>query len=126
MAWFFDLYLKRLQMHTIRGQKTIDTSQTGFRTSFSTDPVSSDYVKRLKIREFISWSICFAIITVITGLLKYLKIGITMDTVTSILFYFSIAGLGWFIYKIYSLSKYPVRGNNHPDMGNSKPIHELN
>jgi hypothetical protein len=126
LAWFFDLYLKHLQMHTIRGQKTIDTSQTGFRSSFSTDPVSSDLVKRFKVREFISWSVCFAIITIITGLLKFLKIGITMDSVTSILFYFSIAGLGWFIYKIYTLSKYPLQGNNHPDMGNSKPLHELN
>jgi hypothetical protein len=126
LAWFFALYLKRLQMHTIRGQKTIDTSQAGFRSSFVAEQVSTNQVKRLKIREFISWSVCFAIITIITGLLKFLKIGVTMDSVTSVLFYFSIAGLGWFIYKIYSLLKYPIQGNNNPDLGNSKALHELN
>jgi hypothetical protein len=55
-----------------------------------------------------------------------LKIGITMDTVTSVLFYFSIAGLGWFIYKIFSLPKYPVQGNNNHDLGNTKALHGLN
>jgi len=49
-----------------------------------------------------------------------------MDSVTSILFYFSIAGLGWFIYKIFSLPKHPVQGNNNPDVGNTKALHELN
>ncbi|HTB24524.1 MAG TPA: hypothetical protein VK711_04095 [Puia sp.] len=112
-------------MHTIRGQKTIEVSQAGFRSSFAR-PDSTNQSNRLKIREFISWSLCFAVITVITGLLKVLKIGITMDTVTSVLFYFSIAGLGWFIYKIFSLPKYPVQGNNNHDLGNTKVLHELN
>jgi hypothetical protein len=112
-------------MHTIRGQKTIDISQAGFRSSFN-NTNSINQVNRLKIREFISWSVCFAVIAVITGLLKVLKIGITMDTVTSVLFYFSIAGLGWFIYKIFSLPKYPVQGNNSHDLGNTKALHELN
>lgn len=125
MAWFFALYLKLLQMHTIRGQKTFDISHTGFRSSFA-NPDSINRVNRLKIREFISWSVCFAVITVITGLLKVLKIGITMDTVTSVLFYFSIAGLGWFIYKIFSLPKYPVQGNINHDLGNTKTLHGLN
>ena len=49
-----------------------------------------------------------------------------MDSVTSVLFYFSIAGLGWFIYKIYSISQDPVQGNNNPDPGNTHSLHELN
>ncbi len=49
-----------------------------------------------------------------------------MDTVTSVLFYFSIAGLGWFIYKIFSLPKYPVQGNNNLDLGNRNAFHRLN
>lgn len=118
MAWFFALYLKQLQMQTIRGQKTNDISQAGFRPSFAKSD-SINQANKLKIREFISWSVCFAVITVITGLLKILKIGITMDTVTSVLFYFSIAGLVWFVYKIFSLPKYPVQGNNNHDLGNS-------
>jgi hypothetical protein len=112
-------------MHTIRGQKTIDVSQAGFR-SLTKEPDSTYQLNRLKFREFISWSVCFAVITVITSLLKVLKIGVTMDSVTSILFYFSIAGLGWFIYKIFSLPKHPVQGNNNPDVGNTKALHELN
>jgi hypothetical protein len=112
-------------MHTIRRQKTIDISPAGFRSSFDNQD-SINHANRLKIREFISWSVCFAVIMVITGLLKVLKIGITMDTVTSVLFYFSIAGLGWFIYKIFSLPKYPVQGNNNHDLGNSSVLHELN
>ncbi|HEY4935929.1 MAG TPA: hypothetical protein VII44_05080 [Puia sp.] len=106
-------------MHTIREQKVIDISQGGFRSSFSSAMVSANQAKRLKISEFISWSVCFAIVSGLTGLMKFLKVGLTMDTVTSILFYLSLAGLAYFIYKIISLSKTPVQARIHP-------IHELN
>ena len=49
-----------------------------------------------------------------------------MDSVTSVLFYTSIVGLGWFIYKIFSLPKYPVQGNNNHDLGNANALHGLN
>jgi len=88
-------------------------------SGFSQAPVSPNQEKRLKIREFISWSICFAIISGLTGLLKFLKVGVTMDSVTSILFYLSLAGLVFFVTKIIMICKNPV------DL-NADNLHELN
>jgi hypothetical protein len=113
-------------MHTIHEHQSIDIPQTGFGSSFVRESDAKNQIKRLKIREFISWSVCFAFITIITGLLKFLKIGITMDTVTSVLFYFSIAGLAWSIYKIFSFPKYPDQGNKNHDLGNTRALHGLN
>ena len=105
-------------MPTFR-RNAIDISPARFSSGFSQAPVSPNQEKRLKIREFISWSVCFAIVTALTGLLKFLKVGITMDTVTSILFYLSLAGLIYFVTRIILLSKNPV---HLP----SRNLHELN
>jgi hypothetical protein len=61
------------------------------------DPIASD--NRLKIREYISWSLCFAVVAGITGALLIYKIGVTMSVITSILFYFSLLGFIAFIAK---------------------------
>jgi hypothetical protein len=107
-------------MQTIRGQvNMINTSLSGIKSSISQVPDSSNQAKRLKISEFISWSVCFAVISGITGLIKYLKVGVTMDTVTSILFYSSLAGMVYFISRVISLSKNPVQLNRNLS-------HELN
>ena len=106
-------------MQTIREQKSIDISPAGLRSSLSQAPVTTNQVKRLKIREFISWSVCFAVISGLTGLLKILKVGVTMDTVNSILFFGSLAGLIYFISRIISLSRNPLPLN-------SNSLHELN
>ena len=106
-------------MQTVRGQKMIDTSNSGFRSSFLKIPVYTNQEKRSKIREFISWSVCFAIVSGLTGLMKYLKVGVTMDSVTSILFYFSLAGFIYFISRIILLSRNPVHVNG-------RNLHELN
>jgi hypothetical protein len=106
-------------MQTIREQKSIDNLPSRFKSSFSAFPISSDQAKRLKIKEFISWSVCFALIFGLTGLMKLLKLGVTMDSVTSILFYLSLAGLIYFIRRIILLSRNPVQVN-------SEVLHELN
>jgi len=98
----------------------VDRSPIRFNSGFSPSTHSQKSEKRLKIREFLSWAACFAIIGGLTGLLKYLKIGITMDAVTSALFYLSLAGLTYFIARIIILlSKRPVQLHS----GN---LHELN
>lgn len=99
-------------MQTLSGQKTRNDSTSTFQSSVSPDVVSiNNRAKQLKIREFISFSVCLAIIALITGLLKFLKIGVTMDSVTSGLFYLSLGGLTWLIYRIYKLSKDQVQTN---------------
>jgi hypothetical protein len=105
-------------MQTVRGQKIIDVSATGFRTSPSQSPVSNQE-NTLKIREFISWSVCFAVVAGLTGLLMYLNVGVTMESVTSILFYLSLAGLIYFVSKIILTSRKPVPMN-------TRTLHELN
>jgi hypothetical protein len=105
-------------MQTVR-EKANDISQTQFGAGFSQLPVSPDQVKKLKIREFKSWSVCFGVVCGLTGLLKFMKVGIIMNPVTSTLFYLSLGGLVYFIYRIILISRNPVQ--LHPNS-----LHELN
>jgi hypothetical protein len=109
--------METLQMQTFR-KNDVDRSLIQFHPGLSQLPDSLNREKRLKIREFISWSACFAVIGGLTGLLKYLKIGITMDSVTSVLFYLSIAGLIYFITRIVMISKsrVQVHSNHLPEL----------
>jgi hypothetical protein len=106
-------------MQTVREQAPVRLSNSGFKSTPSQFRISENQVNKLKIREFISWSVCFAVIVVLTGLLKYLKVGITMESVTSALFYSSLLALAYFIYRIVSLSRNPAQIK-------SNPFHELN
>jgi len=105
-------------MQTVREQSRTGLSTSVFNAGQSQAPVSENQAIRLKIKEFTSWSVCFAIITLLTGLLKYLRLGITMDSVTSILFYSSLLALAFFIYRIISLSRNPVqvKANNYHEL----------
>ena len=105
-------------MQTFR-RNNVDISPVQFNSGFSQQPVPPIKEKTLKIKEFISWAACFAVISGLTGLLKYLKVGVTMDTVTSVLFYLSLAGLVYFVTRIIVLSRTQVQihANN---------LHELN
>jgi hypothetical protein len=98
-------------METIHSQKAVDKPVSPFLISGSSDLISSNRVKKLKFREFISWSVSFGVISILTGLLKFLKIGVTMDSVTSVLFYLSIAGLFYFSYRIFVISKNSINRN---------------
>jgi hypothetical protein len=108
-------------MQTVREQGSRGMSPTQYRSySIQTQtPVSENQVKHLKIIEFRSWSLCFSVIVLLTGLLKYFKLGITMETVTSLLFFSSLFGLVYFIYRIVTLSRSPVQLK-------SNQVHELN
>jgi hypothetical protein len=106
-------------MQTIREQKMADKLPVRLTSTYSTDQNLLIQVKNAKIREYKSWSACFAIISGLTGLMKWLKIGITMDSINSILFFSSIAGLIYFVSRIYLLLKNPARSG-------SKSLHELN
>ena len=97
--------MKTLQMQTIREGKVEDIHVSAFKSFVPSNPVLANPAKRLKQREYISWVVCFGIVSFLTGLLKFLKVGITMDSITSTLFYFSLVGLFYFLYKIFSLSK---------------------
>ena len=98
-----------LQMQTVRRQNRTDVPSSGFKSQISQVPASKNQAKRLKIREYISWSACFFVITLLTGLIKFLKLGITMESVTSTVFYLSLAGLVYFISRIYQISRTTVR-----------------
>ena len=97
----------------------IDISPSGIKSSFSQVPVNPNQEKRMKIREFVSWSVCFAVISGLTGLMLILNVGITVASITSILFYSSLAGLAYCISRIIQLYRDSVQLNN-------KQIHELN
>jgi len=60
--------------------------------------------RKLQIREAISWSVCFAIVALLTGALLLYRIGVTMSGITSLLFYFSLAGLLFFTIRAVLLS----------------------
>jgi hypothetical protein len=110
--------METLQMQTFR-RNNVDISPVQFNAGFSQSTSSPSKEKRLKIREFISWTICCAVVFGLTGLLKFLKVGITMDSITSSLFYVSLAGLIYFITRIVLISKIP-------DQVTSGKLHELN
>jgi hypothetical protein len=105
-------------MQTFR-RNNVEISPVQFNAGFSQPSISQSREKALKIKEFVSWAACLAIIFGLTGLIKYLKVGITMDTVTSTLFYLSLAGLIYFVTRIVLLSKSRVRLH-------STRLHELN
>jgi hypothetical protein len=63
-------------------------------------PVSGSSGRKLKIRESLSWMLCFAVLAGITGTLLAYKVGITMSGITSILFYCSLLGLLLFTIKL--------------------------
>jgi hypothetical protein len=92
-------------MHTIQEDKVHDSHFSALRSTNSPIPLPKDSDQKLKQREYISWTISFAVISLLTGLLKFLKLGVTMDSVTSGLFYLSVVGLVYFIYKIFSSPK---------------------
>jgi hypothetical protein len=102
---------ERLQkMQTILDQPQVkENSVSGFDPSFLVIPDPENQIKKLKIKEFISWSVCFAVISVLTGLMKFMKVGVTMDSVTSIMFYGSLVGFIYFMLKIIQISKNPVQ-----------------
>ena len=95
-------------MQTILEQTPVNVNLvSGFDSSFPLVPNPANQIKKLKIREFISWSVCFAVISGLTGLMKYLKVGVTMDLITSIVFYGSLFGFLYFMVKIIRISKSP-------------------
>ena len=106
-------------MQTAHEQGRLGFSNPGIKPTPSYAGISENQVKRLKKREFISWSVCFAVISLLTGLLKFLKIGVTMDSVTNVLFYASLISLAYFIYRIFSLPGNSIEVKNHN-------YHELN
>jgi len=106
-------------MQTVREQTGLGLTTPGFKPTPTHPGISETHVNRLKIREFRSWSVCFAVITLLTGLLKFLKVGVTMESVTSTLFYTSLMALTYFIFRIISLSRNPAQVNNNS-------YHELN
>jgi hypothetical protein len=107
-------------MQTIHEQaRVINTSSPDIKSTFSRIPNALDSLKALKIREFISWSVCFAIVSGLTGLILFLKVGVTMETVTASLFYLSLAGLIYFISRIILLSR-------NPSPVSHSAAHELN
>jgi hypothetical protein len=115
----FCCIVETLTMETVRGQRRAEIQSSGFTPSYSKTPVSENQVNHLKIREFISWLVCFTVIGCLTGIMKFLKLGITAESITSALFYISVLAVAYFTYRIISLSRNPVPLK-------SGKLHELN
>jgi hypothetical protein len=96
-------------MQTIKGEKKQNIDLSSFKAISSPSPVLRNQANKLKVREYISWSISFGVIFFLTGLLKFLNVGVTMDPVTKTLFYLSIVGLICSIYKIISVPRANIR-----------------
>lgn len=94
-------------MQTTREQIRKTVSTADFRPSLTPAQalVSENPEKRVKMNEYKSWSVCFSVIVLLTGLLKVLKLGVTMETLNSLLFYGSLGALAFMIYRVRSLSK---------------------
>ena len=58
---------------------------------------ASSSARKLQIRDAVSWSVCFGVVAMLTGALLLYNIGVTMSAVTSLLFYFSLAGFIFFV-----------------------------
>jgi hypothetical protein len=89
--------------------RRIDTSPNSFPNSYPRIPDPIRQIRKLKISEFKSWTICFGIISFLTGMLMYLRVGVTMETVTASLFFLSLAGMIFYVYKLILLSREPAR-----------------
>jgi hypothetical protein len=97
-------------MQTVRDNaKRIDKSPSGFPNSYPRIPDPTSQIRKLKISEFKSWTVCFGIISLLTGMLIYLKLGITMEPVTAILFFLSLTGMIFYISKLILFSRHPAR-----------------
>jgi hypothetical protein len=92
-------------MQILREEKTDEIRASAFKSPASLNSLPAKPTKSLIRNENISWLICFGIVSILTGMLKFLKVGITMDTITSVFFYISLIGVFYFFYKILSASK---------------------
>ncbi len=97
--------MKILQMQILREEKIDEIRASAFKSPALPNSFSAKPGKSLIKNENISWLICFGIVSFLTGMLKFLKVGITMDTVTSAFFYISLIGVFYFVYKIFSVTK---------------------
>ena len=103
-------------MQTVRKETRL--ANPGFKPNPVNAGHSEKNINRLKIRELISWSVCFAAIGLLTGLLKFMKVGVTMDSVTSFLFYTSLTALAYMIYRIINFPRNSgyVNGNHNHEL----------
>ena len=102
--------METLQMQTVSDNtRRIDISSSNFPTSYPRIPDPAGQIRKLKISEFKSWTVCFGIISFLTGMLMYLKVGVTMETVTASLFFLSLAGMIFSVYKLILLYREPAR-----------------
>ena len=93
-------------MQTIRQKpRLVDFPEASFTAQITRKIISQKHIKSLKISESLSWIVSFSVIVLITGVLKFLKLGVTMSTVTSGLFYLSLAGIAYFIFNIIRINK---------------------
>jgi len=106
-------------MDTVREQARMNIQSSGFIPNYSPSSTTENQSTRIKIRESISWLVSFALITFLTGLLKFLKIGVTVESITSALFYTSLFAVSYFIYRIVVLSRNTVQLKK-------ENLHELN
>jgi hypothetical protein len=103
-------------MNTVREQARININSSGFIPHYSPSSATENQSTRIKIRESVSWLVSFAVISFLTGLLKFLKIGVTVESITSALFYISLFSVSYFIYRIVALSRNTAqlrKGNLH-------------
>jgi hypothetical protein len=98
-------------MQILRDEKIGEIRASAFKSPVIPNSFPAKPEKSFIKNENISWLICFGIVCFLTGMLKFLKVGVTMDTVTSVFFYVSLIGMFYFLYKIFSAPKISPREN---------------
>jgi len=83
----------------------IGRAPSSFQAVVAPETVSSGSENKLKTREFISWAACFAVLFLITGLIKWMGLETTMGSVTNFLFFVSLAGTAYFIMRALGISR---------------------
>lgn len=106
-------------MRAVRPEASvIDISKNGFNSNFTGHANQTAVrTKKLKISELKSWALSCGVISALMGLLLYLKVGVTMETITASLFFLSLGGLIYSIYQIVLLVRQPAQYDVKPVPG---------
>jgi len=99
-------------MQILRDEKIEEIRASAYKSPAFPNTIPAKPGKILTKNENISWLVCFGIVSFLTGMLKFLKVGVTMDTITSVFFYTSLVGVFYFLFKIFSAPKISSREND--------------
>ncbi len=69
---------------------------------------TAEKMRRTSMRDALSFSICFAVVMLLTGAMLLYRVAVTVSAVTSTLFYISLAGMAVFAVRAILLARHRV------------------